>query len=285
MERLVDPAIADLQSEYAETLQRGHVWRSRWVRVVGSIAFWKVIGVHAIDRAVPVAREVAATDDGALRRTFRFSAAWTAIAIAPLVWVPLHQFIRRVTPAEAARLTLYLIPQAVTVVVPLALALGTLCGLRGRSVSIGTQRWLVAAAAIVSVGMFIVLGWILPDANQAFRVLIHHGPLPLGMNELTLPELAASGYWFQFNTRCSLSAASVVLAVFASTASRRMRGNWLSIAVGMIAVSVYVSLFLTLQGPRARPLDAWTPNLILTALTVLTVRLTAFARAATSSPR
>ena len=120
------------------------------------------------------------------------------------------------------------------------------------------RLYLVAAAAVLSAGMFIGLGWILPGANQAFRVLANHGHhVQRGMNELTLSQLAASGYWFQFHARCALSAAMLALALFASTASRRMRGSGPSIAVGMVAVSVYVSLLLTLQGPRARPLDAW----------------------------
>ena len=73
LERLIDPVIADLQTEHSESVRRGHVWRSRWVLVVGTLAFWKVVGVHAIERVVPIARELAAADDGALRRTFGFS--------------------------------------------------------------------------------------------------------------------------------------------------------------------------------------------------------------------
>ena len=36
MERLVDPAIADLQAEYEEALRSGPKWRSRWIWFVGA---------------------------------------------------------------------------------------------------------------------------------------------------------------------------------------------------------------------------------------------------------
>jgi hypothetical protein len=283
MERLIDPVIADLESEHAEMLRRGHVWRSRWVRLAGSFAFWKVIGLYSIERTMPLAQEWAAADDHALGRTFRFSASWMVFAVGCLVWVPIQHHLRRVSVGDAAWMTLYLIPQAITVAIPFALAIGTLCGLRGRSVSIHTQRSLVVFAALLSVVMFIVLGWILPDANQAFRVLIAHrmmlpalgvnGQVPRGMNELTLGQLAAGHHWFQFHGRCALSVATLVLALFACTISRRMHGSWKSIAAGVVAVGAYVWLLMTLRGSGASTLDAWTPNLILALLTVFMVRL------------
>jgi hypothetical protein len=279
MERLIDPAIADLQSEHADAMRRGQLWRSRWIRVGGSLAFWKVIGLYAIERAAPLAQEWAAADDHALGRTLRFSALWMVVAVACFVWMPLQHYTQRVSVGDAARMTLYLIPQAITVAVPLALAMGTLCGLRGRRASIQTQRSLVVSAALLSVAMFIVLGWILPDANHAFRVLIAHRQVPRGMNELPLGQLAARGYWFQFHGRCALSVAPLVLALFACTMSTRMHGSWRSIAAGIAAMGAYVWLVMRLQGSGAGPLDAWTPNLILMLLTALTVRLTAFAKA------
>ncbi len=44
MERLVDPAIADLQAEYEEAT--GSVWRRRWIWVRGHIAFVTMLVVH-----------------------------------------------------------------------------------------------------------------------------------------------------------------------------------------------------------------------------------------------
>ena len=45
MERLVDPAIADLQAEYEEA-RTGPSWRRRWIWMRGHIAFVTMIVVH-----------------------------------------------------------------------------------------------------------------------------------------------------------------------------------------------------------------------------------------------
>src|SRR3954469_7823905 len=46
MERLVDPAIADLQAEYEEASHTGSKWRRRWVWMRGHVAFFTMILVH-----------------------------------------------------------------------------------------------------------------------------------------------------------------------------------------------------------------------------------------------
>ena len=51
MERLIDPVLADLQREDADAAGRGQVWHRRGLRIAGTLAFWKVIGLHAATRA------------------------------------------------------------------------------------------------------------------------------------------------------------------------------------------------------------------------------------------
>ena len=46
MERLVDPAIADLQAEYEEASRTGSGWRRPWIWMRGHIAFFTMIVVH-----------------------------------------------------------------------------------------------------------------------------------------------------------------------------------------------------------------------------------------------
>src|SRR6185436_7139154 len=46
MERLVDPAIADLQAEYEEASRAGAAWRRRWIWMRGHVAFLTMIVVH-----------------------------------------------------------------------------------------------------------------------------------------------------------------------------------------------------------------------------------------------
>ena len=47
MERLVDPAIADLQAEYEEASRSGPGWRRRWIWMRGHIAFFTMIVAHS----------------------------------------------------------------------------------------------------------------------------------------------------------------------------------------------------------------------------------------------
>lgn len=45
-ERLIDPAIADLQAEYEDVARPNLVWRGRWVLLTGYLAWAKVMA-HA----------------------------------------------------------------------------------------------------------------------------------------------------------------------------------------------------------------------------------------------
>jgi putative ABC transport system permease protein len=55
MERLIDPAIADLQAEYEEASRTRPGWRRRWIWMRGHIAFFTMIVVHS--RAAPPKKE------------------------------------------------------------------------------------------------------------------------------------------------------------------------------------------------------------------------------------
>jgi hypothetical protein len=54
MMRLIDPVLADLQSEDASARNRGNRWRARGARAAGIFAFWKVLALHASRQAMPV---------------------------------------------------------------------------------------------------------------------------------------------------------------------------------------------------------------------------------------
>jgi putative ABC transport system permease protein len=50
MERLVDPALADLQAECEEAARRKLTLRGRWIWILGVIAFFKMVGTHGLLR-------------------------------------------------------------------------------------------------------------------------------------------------------------------------------------------------------------------------------------------
>src|SRR6185503_13604332 len=90
---------------------------------------------------------------------------------------------------DSAELTLYLIPQALPVSIPFGLAFGILWGLRRIAASPRSRTLILLLATIASVASFSMLAWVVPTANQAFRVSMIGHPLPKGANELTLGEL------------------------------------------------------------------------------------------------
>ena len=49
-----------MQYEHADASRRGQVWRRAWVRIAGSLAFWRVIGSFAVERSLDNAHEWAA---------------------------------------------------------------------------------------------------------------------------------------------------------------------------------------------------------------------------------
>jgi hypothetical protein len=81
MARLIDPVIADIQAEHAHALQRGRVWRSRWIRLAGDIAFAKVF---------VMCEWSAACDTGPLIRAVGCSLGAVALVTAAMVAVPYY---------------------------------------------------------------------------------------------------------------------------------------------------------------------------------------------------
>jgi len=155
MERLIDPVLADLQREDADAARRGQVWHRRGIRIAGTLAFWKVIGLHAVTRAPALAREWAAADEHAVGRTVAFAATFIAALTLLFVWQPLSStviqrdhlgYYTKFSGHDLAWLVLYMVPQAVAVGVPLGFSCGVLCGLRRRTVTARARRAILLIA-------------------------------------------------------------------------------------------------------------------------------------------
>jgi lipopolysaccharide export LptBFGC system permease protein LptF len=282
MTRLIDPVIADLQAEYAEAASRKQVWRSRWIRFTGYVAFWKVIGLHATARAWPLTREWAAADDHALGRTLAFSCVATGLVTLVLMYPPLSQIVRYAKDGrQAGWLLLFLLPQAIAFTLPIGVAIGIVCGLRGRAATRRTWRSIVTISVVCCALMLVTIAWISPAGNQAFRETLAGRPQPKGSNELTLGELRTSGPRFLYHQRWAMSFATLALGPFAFGLSAWMRGRFRSIVIGVIASVVYFLLvrfffvvaFTTPQTGWPPPFIAvWTPNIIFILVTVLLMR-------------
>ena len=299
LERLIDPVIADLQCEHGETVRRGEVWRSWWIRLTGYIAFSKVAAIALSRGSLPAVRRSAAADDRALGRTMLFSTlatiAWTLVFIGPALRTAWD------VSALGPWLVWYLIPQALQVALPMGIVFGILAGVRRRVVTPRVRRAVILLTIGCSMAMVAQAGWILPAANQASRELMFRilhpglGPLARGTNELRLGELwrlaqdrvviplIANRRAFDFHFRLALGFAPLALGLFAlgvASARRRASGVVGIAAIALVSCFAYHALMTFAQfeiylGPFEigehvpAIVAAWGPNLVFLAAALL----------------
>jgi hypothetical protein len=176
LERLVDPLIADLQFEHAEAMRHGHLWRARWSRVAGCIAFWKV-AIHAwFATNWQAARAIAVA----------FSTGMLITTLAVLV-VLANTPATVSTQGKMAWLVLYLLPQGLAIGLPICLASGLFIWLRGEGADASRHRTVLRLMRLALVLGVVNAGWIAPAANNTYRNLVSArlalaiAPMPLGV--------------------------------------------------------------------------------------------------------
>jgi lipopolysaccharide export LptBFGC system permease protein LptF len=94
MERLIDPMVADLQTEYGDAVRQRRGWRSRWIRIAGCVVFLKAVSLHACSKSIAITFGWTDEDRRAFGRMIAFSAAAMVVAaicsaasFATLAWV------------------------------------------------------------------------------------------------------------------------------------------------------------------------------------------------------
>jgi hypothetical protein len=262
MTRVIDPVIADLQSEHIDAIRRGQTWRSRWVRLAGYVVFWKVIGLHATARAVPALREWAAADDRAIGRTLAFTVIATVFVTMVLSLLPLPSVVRAVHERVGGRpLARYRIGQLYVQValqlwpagLQIGFAVGILCGLHGRLATARVRR------SIVTIGV--------ASAALLFAFLKETPNPPGGLGA----QFAQHQHW-------AASLTMLVMGVFAYSLSAAMGGKARSIPIGIVASVVYLFSYLIFFLPVVwgwlPPLvGAWLPNVVFSIAIIVLVRL------------
>lgn len=285
MEHVIDPLLADLETECAEANRRGRVWISRWTLIAGHAVFLKTLALCEAHGVITLFSVWSADDMAALKRTLGASTAAIALTTVVLEVPPL---LNSPFVISDPKTIFYLIPQALVLAVPMGLTVGVFYGLRGRIVSLRSRGVVLACAIVCSFACLLMLAWILPWANQEFRqVVFRHGSgqggvVAKGFNELTLRELSermASYRWtrivdldsrllaYSYHQRWALSCATVVLAVFALSMAPRMVTGW---AVGPGALGTLLIYYVILWSGRAGVLQlnlpafvgAWLPNML-----------------------
>lgn len=228
MERLIDPALTDVQLEHWDAIAQGRPWRSRWIRVTGYFAVLRIIALCGYQRTVADWKG----DDGrAFARAAGFGGA--AFLVAALLLIS-PSAVRGVPANQLA----YSFPQALPLAIPVGITLGVFCGLGGRVVPVRLKTAVLALALAASAGSLAATAWIIPAAGEASRaslseharltkgkeVTLTLGPVEMTTDQLrrTIDSLKQSGrprearkMAFVYSIRWALPCAPFVLALFA----------------------------------------------------------------------
>ena len=298
MERLIDPLITDLQAEDADAARAGRSWRRRWLRLAYGLAFAKVLVSHEASRTIGVLRDPEHEDHRAIKRTLVFSATMFVIA-----WVILVLPFAGAAAASprAFSMIVYVTPQAVPLAIPVGLTVGIVWGLGRSRVSRRIAAATLAIALSASAVSLSMLAWVVPAANQTYRVA-RAGHVPArGVREIPLaelgrmldagdaisPSLRRNVAW-TYHQHWAIVFAPVALASFSLAAARRgFRRRW---ALGLTGAGAIWGYYALMWGARGFDLDlaipvpaaAWLANaaFVLLALVMLTCRMRSVAAAA-----
>ena len=180
---------------------------------------------------------------------------------------------------------LYVIPSGLPLAIPMGLALGIVCGTAKRVSRAPSLNLIVLLTIVCTAAVFADLLWIVPDANQAYR-LSTWGPDALrGANELTFRELR-SLIWglgqygprgpleaphdmrtlaFSYYTRWALLWATPFFAFF--TFSMTGGRFWRAVAASAAFLAYYELLYggrhFVIVGTLPAGFAAWLPNAVL----------------------
>jgi hypothetical protein len=204
MERLVDPALADLQMEYGVARTHQHAWHARWILIVSVSVLLQVIALHLAERSLRAMRLPAAGDAWSKGRLLTSATVAVCVLTALQLWlslslgfIPTAVLVASPTVSRAW-LAFCLLPSAVVIGLPWGFALAIVWTTATRAAARRRAAWLIVAAVALSAGSLTINGWITPPANQAFRVAVwsalshndqHAAPIGRGFNEFSLPEL------------------------------------------------------------------------------------------------
>jgi lipopolysaccharide export LptBFGC system permease protein LptF len=284
MERIVDPTVSDLQTEYEDAVAHGRRWERARIWIVGHLALVQVIVLHGGLMGMNTRRDRTSDDRRAVRRTVAASVAITIVGTIFFTVEPFANLVSRSRP-HILEFAFYAIPQALPVSIPIGLTFGVPWGLGRMSTSRRTRAAVLALALGASVVSFTMLAWAIPVSNQAFRVAIVGRSLSKGANELTLGELRQQAAHsdsrrlaLSYHQRWALASAPLVLALFAvACTSRRRWRRMMQFLAGALAIAVYYAIMLwTLDAGRDELISpfaaAWAPNAALLTLSFVIMR-------------
>jgi lipopolysaccharide export LptBFGC system permease protein LptF len=308
MARVIEPMLADLQLEYSCAQAAGKPWRARWIQFVGYATCMRVVVLCGTQSACSVVREMSGDDSRALRRMVGFTTLFAVLVTGFFAGHPILRFAlaqsRDVSvtwsdnPVERIWLLALLLPQAITLAIPVALVLGVSVTIGSRQLSRRLAAAVLAFALLGSMVTFGVMGWGAPLANHHFRTTLsgyvqHKGTAELTLGEIrslrsriseSLPQSSAPALStivartdLRYHRGYAFPAASIVLVLFL-LARPRNTNRVLLASQGAIACGIYYGLMVAGEaGMRSGWINgavgAWLPNIVfMTAATALALR-------------
>jgi hypothetical protein len=274
MERVIDPIVADLQCEYGEALVRGTRWGARLSLVrsyfgLASALLWLAMRRTCDLRISNPGFEVARAW---IVSVLALTALTVALVIPPLVNWPWGKG----DPLLGALLSVTVVPQALPLSIPAALSVGVLWAMRRKVVTSARLYSIVALAIVSTAVVWTILEYMMPAANQAFRVMAasrlagHVVRLEPGLSELGLSRLGQRSDFAEvrhYHVLWSLCFASIPVSLFALGLARHVRRAVSAIGLAIALSIAHIECIRLLQAvPSGLPVPpfvlAWMPNLI-----------------------
>jgi hypothetical protein len=158
MSRVVDPTLADMR------------WESGRARWLGCVDLARALAVQFVASTPGALIRVYCDDGHAIPKAAGWSAA-VALFFATLLSIPPLTGSSLGLRDLPLRLFVSLLPQGLALTLPLALLVGIPVALYRQTVSWRIVRRTVGLSLVCAAATFVVLAWIMPAANQQFRVL------------------------------------------------------------------------------------------------------------------
>ena len=271
MERIIEPILADRQCEYEEAVARRRLWRARLSLIRSDYALASALFWLAVSRAWSTDR---LRSEAA--RTCAVSAVASLVFTIALVMPPLLQWPTwQRDPGFTAILSFTLVPQALPLSIPAALCVAVLWAMRGKVVTGRRVGTVLASALVFTAVVWIVLEWMMPLANQAFREMaaarVSNGrvvALEPGLNELGLSRLGqrsdpAAIRHHQLLWALCFASAPLSLLAFGLARYVRRAVSAIVLAIGLCNAYFAIMWASAAAGPAMRPsVPVWTANVV-----------------------
>ena len=198
MDRVVDPIVADLQTEHDDAVRAGRRWRAAWIRISGYSAFWKAVGLHAMQSGPRSITNGIAADGWVIGRTMAYAFVAFVVVTLLLTAPPMIELYARTE--HWLQLALFVLPQAMVLGIAIGLSLGTVCGASGIGRAATRIRGVLTLAAVAT--LLALASVLTSGCRSAYRVVVAQElgtrgvtkySLPRGANEMSFWGLATGG--------------------------------------------------------------------------------------------